>query len=492
MKQFRYANDVLRLGLNDTNNLVVDNRNLLDIFIGKPFWIWDQAEHDKAFVETNGQCCHVDILGRPQKDGIDFPIFNYQKLIYDALENNQSIWILKARGIGLSTFMLYWMSWKILSSSDLDNESIFIISGTREEHANYLKEKLSKLFERNFPILNLYTKYTEMVLKNTWIKVFPSTVNSIKDVRGYFSTKIIWVDESAFVPENVQDELLASIHPYQIKSNAKIILSSTPFRPNDIMQKIELDPNSKYFKLKLHYSLGVGNIYNSKEIELKRNDVQFDFKREFELQYTGGQGNCFTPQQINECINLGSLYTTDKIPVSLKYTLKSVGVDFGFSSSATSIVTLENIKTDKGSKIRVVDCHLIEKGDPNQIVELCWSIWKKYGFMNVLYYIDGSNRAMVNLLKIRWDESLNWEPKDVSGDTMHILPVNFNTEHKQLLANLHAFISKGYLAIDPKYDKLITSLTTAYATELTLDKDQTSYDDLLDGLRLALKAYNIK
>ncbi|MGB7936113.1 MAG: hypothetical protein WCF21_05780, partial [Nitrososphaeraceae archaeon] len=64
--------------------------------------------------------------------------------------------------------------------------------------------------------------------------------------------------------------------------------------------------------------------------------------------------------------------------------------------------------------------------------------------------------------------------------------MNFNTEHKSMLSNLHAVISKRYLAIDPKYDKLLTSLRTASATELTLDKNQTSYNDLLDGLRLSL------
>ena len=60
-----------------------------------------------------------------------------------------------------------------------------------------------------------------------------------------------------------------------------------------------------------------------------------------------------------------------------------------------------------------------------------------------------------------------------------------------MLGNLHAVISKGYMAIDPKYDKLITSLRTAYAKELTLDKEQTSYDDSLDALRLSLNGYSI-
>jgi hypothetical protein len=111
--------------------------------------------------------------------------------------------------------------------------------------------------------------------------------------------------------------------------------------------------------------------------------------------------------------------------------------------------------------------------------------------MNETYYIDGSNRAMVNLLKIRWQESLTWESSESFGQNIRIRPVNFNTEHKNMLSNLHVLVSKEFLAIDPKHDKLITSLRTVYAKELTLDKEQTSYDDSLDALRLSLKGYSI-
>jgi hypothetical protein len=54
------------------------------------------------------------------------------------------------------------------------------------------------------------------------------------------------------------------------------------------------------------------------------------------------------------------------------------------------------------------------------------------------------------------------------------------------------FVNKEYLAIPEKFDKLILSLRTAYANEYSLDKEQTSYDDLFDALRLSLKAYKMK
>jgi len=490
LKPHKLANDLLRLGINDTNNPILDNRNQLDIFLGKPFWIWDQDKHNEQFLKTVGQCCFNHIIGKPVKNNKEYPIFDYQELIYNAIENNYNIWILKARGIGVTTFLIRYLAWKILSSSELDNKSIFIISGTREEHANYIKEKLQELFDKRFPLLRLESKYTELWLKNTWIKVFPT--RTIKDIRGYFEASYIFVDESDFYDESIQDELLTTISPYEEKSNCKIILCSTPNRPNGLMQRIEQDPNSKYCKLKLDYTYGLDKIYDRAEIEKKKLDPEFE--REYNLKYLGKVGNVFTPSQIDQCIQLGNELTVDKIPVSLQHTIKSVGIDPGVSSSSTGIVVTEHIKTDEGEdKIRVIDCHLIDKGDPNEIVNLCWDIWKKYGYMNVIYYIDGSNRAMVNLLKIRWDESLDWDTSDVSTDTMHILPINFgNKGGENMLSHLHAFISKGYLAIDPKYDKLLTSLRTAYAKELSLDKEQTSYDDLIDSLQLALKAYEIK
>jgi hypothetical protein len=42
-----------------------------------------------------------------------------------------------------------------------------------------------------------------------------------------------------------------------------------------------------------------------------------------------------------------------------------------------------------------------------------------------------------------------------------------------------------------QFDKLIIILKTAYAKEYSLEKEQTSYSDSLDALRLACKMYKI-
>ena len=49
------------------------------------------------------------------------------------------------------------------------------------------------------------------------------------------------------------------------------------------------------------------------------------------------------------------------------------------------------------------------------------------------------------------------------------------------------------IAINPdRFDKLITSLRTAVDIDGTLDKEATSYNDIFDAFRLALKFYRFR
>ena len=52
---------------------------------------------------------------------------------------------------------------------------------------------------------------------------------------------------------------------------------------------------------------------------------------------------------------------------------------------------------------------------------------------------------------------------------------------------------KDKIAINPdKFDKLITSIRTAFDNDGTLDKEATSYNDIFDAFRLALKFYHFE
>ncbi|MDW0176121.1 MAG: hypothetical protein QOK58_07685 [Nitrososphaeraceae archaeon] len=61
------------------------------------------------------------------------------------------------------------------------------------------------------------------------------------------------------------------------------------------------------------------------------------------------------------------------------------------------------------------------------------------------------------------------------------------------MSHMQSIISNGYLAISEQgNEQLLTALRTVWAKELSLDKNVSVYDDKLDALRLALRAYSIK
>ena len=169
-----------------------------------------------------------------------------------------------------------------------------------------------------------------------------------------------------------------------------------------------------------------------------------------------------------------------------------MGVDFGFGSSSTAVVLTEFLKEEEGHKIRVIDSQEFEHANPQDIVDICFNLYRKH--WNTWFFVDGANWAAVNLMKVAFNESLNWENSKttISPESMKVLPISFGTEHKQMLSHLAILINKEYLCVPKEFDKLIISLRTAWANEYSLDKEQTSYSDSIDALRLACKMYKMK
>ncbi|MFL6426323.1 MAG: hypothetical protein ACJ71R_22405 [Nitrososphaeraceae archaeon] len=121
-------------------------------------------------------------------------------------------------------------------------------------------------------------------------------------------------------------------------------------------------------------------------------------------------------------------------------------------------------------------------------------------------YIDGANPSFIKSLKLQIGEDSDYDKviaryrSEKLGDNwsanMRIVPVNFNAEHKAMLGHckmILEFDGGGRIAINPdRFDKLITSLRTAVDNDGVLDKESTSYNDIFDAFRLALKFYHFK
>jgi hypothetical protein len=458
---------------------------------GKVFWHWDKEQHTQEYLKTNGQCCFNHIVGLPQKDKREYPLFDYEKILYDSLMSvdknfkDKHLRVKKATGLGVTEFMLRMMAWLCTKDKNCGDYQMCIVTGPNIDIATKLIRRLKNIFERR---LGIYfdNKETVLELNGCSIEAYPS--NHIDSFRSLDSPKFILLDESDFFRKSEQEEVRHLSEHYIGKSDPYIVMVSTPNNPGGLFYNIEAEPEDicLYKRLKIDYHYGLGKIYTNEEIEKTKLSPGFD--REYGLQYLGKTGNVFSPLQIDKAIELGERYKD--LPIN-HYSIHSIGIDPGFSSSSSAIVVTEFLKEQ--SLIRVVYSEEFEKSNPQDLVNLIFKMYTvDYGMMNSYIWVDGANRAFVNLLKVAFDESLNWEKQNISPNSMNVLPVNFGTEHKQMLSHLAVCISKGYLCIPSKYDKLIISLKTAWANEPNLDKEQTSYSDSIDALRLSCKMYQMK
>jgi hypothetical protein len=80
----------LKKRFGDTTQLQHLQTRLFDICKNKPFWIWNIEEHKKEDIKTHGECCFNHIIGLPQKNGIDKPLYDYEKIIFDSLVSSPS------------------------------------------------------------------------------------------------------------------------------------------------------------------------------------------------------------------------------------------------------------------------------------------------------------------------------------------------------------------------------------------------------------------
>ena len=161
-----------------------------------------------------------------------------------------------------------------------------------------------------------------------------------------------------------------------------------------------------------------------------------------------------------------------------------MGIDPAYGSSSFGIVVTQFVD----GQVQIVHAEEYKRPDFNEMLENAWDLIVKYTVQKI--YIDGANPSFIKSLKLQWGERSDYEnvPKE-QRQFMRVEPVNFNQEHKEMLGHCKMLLERGYIAINPAFDKLITSLRTAVAEENILDKESTSYADIFDAYRLALKDY---
>jgi hypothetical protein len=246
----------------------------------------------------------------------------------------------------------------------------------------------------------------------------------------------------------------------------------------------------------LGYTYGIGKIYTAEEIEKAKQSPSFE--REYNLKYLGKIGNVFHTKDIESAIEKGRKYNPDNFN-PYGFTSRSMGIDPAYGSSAFGVVVT---KWADGI-VQILHAEEYHRPDYNEMLSLVYGLISKYQVDTT--YIDGANPSFIKSLKLQIGEDPDYDKViaryrvEVLGDNwsqnMRIVPVNFNKEHKAMLGHCKMILEQepGKIAINPdKFDKLITALRTAVDNDGTLEKESTSYNDIFDAFRLALKFYSFR
>ena len=409
---------------------------------GKPFWIWDKEEHLRLAEETNEQCCFNHIVGLPVKNGKEYPLFDYEKKLFNALMynngtpfQNKHLWVKKATGLGITEFMLRMMAWLCTSKMHIENVQMCIVTGPNIDMAIKLIKRMKNISERNL-CLTFSDKETVLELNGCRIEAYPS--NHIDSFRALENPKFILIDEGDFFRKGEQEDVRFVTERYIGKSDPYIVMVSTPNAPNGLFDKIEHEPEASciYKRLKFDYTYGLGTIYTKQEID-KAMKSPF-FGREYDLQYLGLIGNTFHTADIGRAIQLGKKYTTTN-----KFAQKAMGIDPGFGSSPFGICIIQF----SDGILQVLYADEFKRPRYEDMVNKVSDLYAMYTNIKNIF-VDAANPELISSLKREVaHERDNWNYdqermaycKNHKSDInrhMKFVPVAFSTEGRNMLIHI--------------------------------------------------------
>ena len=204
-----------------------------------PFYDWSRDRGVSNRITTFN-----NVVGLPQKNGRPMPLFDYEQMLFDTLQQHKHIWIKKATGLGVTEFMLRYMAWLCFNGTTvndsrvplesrskmrLSSSQMCIVTGPRIELAITLIDRMKELF-RNYSLnsdrqnVKFDTKETVIELNGVHIEAYPS--HHLDSMRGLTNVSFIYLDEADFFPPGQQQDARDVSERYIAKSNPWIVMVS--------------------------------------------------------------------------------------------------------------------------------------------------------------------------------------------------------------------------------------------------------------------------
>jgi len=238
---------------------------------------------------------------------IDFDLWNFQKEMVSTFENNRFSICKLPRQVGKTTTVGAYILWKILFS---EQYSVAILANKMAQ-AREILGRIQLMYEH----LPLWIQQGILEWNKGSIKLengseILASATSSSAIRGT-SQNLIYLDEFAFVPNNLQQEFFTSVFPtISSGKSSKVIITSTPNGMN-LFYKIWTDSENgenDYSRISIHWSDVPGRDEKWKE-ETIRATSEIQFRQEFETEFLGSAHTLINPDKLAMIPFTKPLYT---------------------------------------------------------------------------------------------------------------------------------------------------------------------------------------
>ena len=417
---------------------------------------------------------------------IDFDVRDYQKDMIDRFHNERFVICKMARQSGKSTTILAYLLHYILFN---ENVSVAVLANKKATAMELLGrlqlayEHMPKWLQQGVLIWNK----GNIELENGSKILASSTSGSA--IRGG-SFNIIFLDEFAFVPQNISEEFFSSVYPtISSGKTTKVFIVSTPNGMN-MFYKLWTDAEEKqndYSPISVHWSQVPDRDQEWKDKTI-RNTSERQFQQEFECSFLGSSNTLISTEKlmsmpfkkpvfINDGLDVYQEPISNHTYVMICDVARGVGLDY----SAFSVFDVTNQPYRQVAKYRKNDI------SPMLYPNIIYTTAQKYNEAFVLVEVNDIGQQVTDILyhDLEYENMMmvtmhGRNGQQIGGGFAKNVSMGIRTT-KQVkrigCATLKDLIERDNLLIDD-FDT-ISEMTTFIGKSTSWEADDGAHDDLV-------------
>lgn len=417
---------------------------------------------------------------------IPFQLWPFQEEMVTTMVDNRFVICKMPRQVGKTQTVAAILLWYVLFN---ENFSVAILAN-KDRQAREILSRIQNAYEHLPKWLQqgIVTWNKGDIELENGSKILASATSS-SAIRGT-SQNLVYLDEFAFVPSNLQEEFFASVYPTIASGKTtKVLITSTPNGMN-MFYKIWTDSEegrNSYVRQSVHWSMIPGRDDEWKEETIK-NTSERQFQVEFECEFLGSSNTLIEAKKLQQLTWKEPMHRYDDLDVyeepkeNHKYFM-TVDVSRGSSIDYSAFLVFD---------VTTVPYKLVAKYRNNEIAPLLypniiWRAGKWYNEALVLIEVNDNGQQIADILfyDLEYEGVVMTQSKGRAGIKMgggyKVKPIRGLKQTKQTkrigCANFKSLVESDKL-IFHDYD-LIYELFRFVENKASYEAEEGEHDDLV-------------